>query len=589
MKLKLANLKSEMAPARKHHASQVRRQYNRRPTNNAPTIVPPTSPPQLADLAFNIHGWAMEDGMSMYGGRSTFEVINAYKATMVKGGFGAKIEELQRDEQRNRELRLDAGGDIYRQNLTYTQRELDPNLASTDPAIAQYLVVGYTLQEEDPVFASNKEFLRYSENELVGETVPPADKVINWNSVRTPILVVTPIKENTGTSVRLFGLIMPRSGLCQPVLLTHERIFYRWEFRASAGARATQRNKYWNQIVIDKARELMSPEMIAKMEEEASRTIVKIRETSYSVKPEEREEKLSTIPHALDLDELEVFGMNIDLDQLFASASDDKMLLLPQHGLKFNTDVKLVLTDDTREFIHAIRASKDPSRLYDQLWHFMYRSTVNLSLPPQSNAVFMKFFTLGAPLDMDEAHMLAEEVAHAWPQLQNMVTINALSHIKHVMSITGQTLVSEVCMENFFKFMLSAFQRNPNMGDQEAAHWLTVSIQLSQLLGSDPVVQQALGVGMQPDTVMMVLLLKELFVIHKFQQSASLAMMKMPSLTKVNTTHHIELNFAGQDQRSLFDAAEFLRSGVSFTDMKRSLIQIHGWFATLRDEIRRGG
>lgn len=126
---------------RKYHAKK--NATGARTTIVALGVQPPTSPPQIAHVAFNIHGWGTTDPMS--GRRGLFEVINAQKATMVRGGFAAKIAELQ----------CKNSCDIYRQDLTYTARELDTTLPGRDPGVVPYLVVGYTLQEDDPVFISN--------------------------------------------------------------------------------------------------------------------------------------------------------------------------------------------------------------------------------------------------------------------------------------------------------------------------------------------------------------------------------------------------------------------------------------------------
>lgn len=114
-----------------------------RTTIVAAGVQPPTSPPQIDHIAFNIHGWGMLDPMAGY--RGVYEVINAQKATMVRGGFAAKIAELQYKNE----------WDVYRTDLAYTERELDTTLPDRDPGVVPYLVVGYTLQEEDPMFVSN--------------------------------------------------------------------------------------------------------------------------------------------------------------------------------------------------------------------------------------------------------------------------------------------------------------------------------------------------------------------------------------------------------------------------------------------------
>ncbi|KAH0559983.1 hypothetical protein GP486_003499 [Trichoglossum hirsutum] len=125
-------------------------------------------PDQLEDLAFNTHGYALEDGML---GRSKYETILAYAKSTTP--YHEAIKKMRRDEIDN----------IFRTGATYTLRELGP----LEPGLYQYLVVGYVPQD-----------LPAEYRKLLGQKQRPVgikrpDSVIAWEEDKLPLIVVTEV------------------------------------------------------------------------------------------------------------------------------------------------------------------------------------------------------------------------------------------------------------------------------------------------------------------------------------------------------------------------------------------------------------
>ena len=494
----IAGFASPAAPFRK-----LKRGYVRKPTCNAPGIRAPTSPPQIADLAFNIHGWALEDGMI---NRAAFEVINAYKATMIKGGFEAKIRELQGT----------GIGGVYRQDHIYTRRELDVNLANDDPSVAQYLVIGYTLQEDDPLYQENKTFVRYSENELVGETRAAPEHTIGWDEVYPPLLVVTPIKENIGTSIRLFGLIMPRSGLCQPVLLTHERIFYRWEFRASAGARPAQRNKNWNQVIIDKAKELTPPEQLLanKQEDSDLDTPIKRRRMSGPRIKQEEDEDLSYAEMAGQLPDPDVFEMILDLDTLLEGLTAKREpISLEEDAANVLTRLKIILNDEGRGILTAVRTSQS-SRLSQQVRDSFMKVSDN-KMPTRQSRAIAHFAKAGTTLNHEEARYVVAEIVEIWRRHNSIVDVDSIMRLKQAMNDSNVSVSFEI-MKDFLNATVGYMKVNTGCSDHDLRHKVHEAVQMATALSQGSLSRgDTQSIGM--DAVYLVTLLKEMVDIHNWQ------------------------------------------------------------------------
>lgn len=453
--------------------------------------------------------------------RSTFEVINAYKATMIKGGFEAKINELKTGRQ----------VDVYRDDLRYTPRELDTTLADRDSAVCQYLVVGYTLQEEDPIFVGNKDFSRYSDNELVGETWPSDQHLIHWESCRTPILVVTPIKENTGTSVRLFGLIQPRSGLCQPVLLTHERIFYRWEFRASAGAKYSQRNKNWNHLIIEKARLLTPPDNSVKEDEgneqkrptrrnrSRSRAVVK-QEVKQEIEHDYIRQAYETID-AQEMEELQdpFLELNLNLGSLIRPRYQQDFDINYSTRTEFMSKIKVLLSPPVRGIITAIRASKT-DRVIQEIRSALTKLNMPEEIPAEKSICLLHFSFHNTNFGMDEAQVAADEIKALWPELSYLVDADRIMRLKLVMNNSGLAVELET-MKTFFANALAYLAADFNIGDLDLSIKLNDLRQIAVVLYQSRVAMASNPPPIGDDAIFLLTFLRDLLKYDLFQIRAN--------------------------------------------------------------------
>lgn len=549
-----------------------KRPYIKKQTNNAPGVQPPTSPPQIPDLAFNIHGWALEDGMIT---RGLHEVINAYKPTMSKGGFEAKIRSLESEGVRG----------IYRNDLRYTPREINPDLAKNDSSITQYLVVGYTLQEDDPYFIDNKTLQRYSEGELVGEERPSDDHLIEWDNIRTPILVVSPIKENTGTSVRLFGLIQPVSGLCHPVLLTHERIFYRWEYRASAGAKHTQRNKNWNQVIIDKAKSLtplsQRVDWSVVPQDPLPRRGIK-REASDPIIKQEEDDTGAYDGVVIELPNDTIFELKLELPQLFESVISRRESATVVDDLPLiTTQIKVVLNEESHGILLAIRRSKS-SRISKEIEASLAKIISLTDVPGLHHTALALFQQQGAAFDRDTAQMMITEALELWPRIGAGMHVDEILKIKHVMNICGVSLTPEKSKSfviNVIRFLRQNALHTEDDLQRTVVHWSQHAKSVSQLTSGD--VQ-----AVQLDTCYLVTLLKAILGIHVWQEAMMVPVLSSNAPPTFNTCYlEHYLNIEAMSMQSL---SENLRQIVTYAKSKDCKIEdIQLWLERLRLRIRQ--
>jgi len=190
----------------------------------ADMIEPPT---QIADLAFNIRGHALEDGLRE---RRENEVINAYSPVAVI--FTTAVKSLSKADE-----------EVWRESLAFTPREL----GGIEEGLRPYLVVGYALREPPPgTLTASKESKK---QRPVGITRP--DSVISWAESNV-IYVVSEILEAPKEGVQLWALLKPNLGVCTPYQIGQDAVFYRWEFRdASTSIRA--RGVNWNRLVTNQA------------------------------------------------------------------------------------------------------------------------------------------------------------------------------------------------------------------------------------------------------------------------------------------------------------------------------------------------
>jgi hypothetical protein len=184
-------------------------------------------PTQIADLAFNIRGRALEDGLRE---RRENEVINAYSPVAVI--FTTAVKSLSKAEE-----------EVWRESLAFTPREL----GGIEAGLRSYLVVGYALREPPPsTLTASKES---KEQRPVGVVCP--DSVIAWAESNV-IYVVSEILQAPNQGVQLWALLKPNHGVCTPYQIGQDAVFYRWEFRdASTSIKA--RGVNWNRLVTNQA------------------------------------------------------------------------------------------------------------------------------------------------------------------------------------------------------------------------------------------------------------------------------------------------------------------------------------------------
>jgi hypothetical protein len=150
---------------------------------------------QLTDIAVNLKGWAMVDGMRRRKGN---EIICARP---INSKPSADLISLHQKSG----IPL---AETFRSSSKYTPEEPAPLSAFT----RHYLVVGYApryptveLLERNPVISYPKK---------VGQERP--GNVTGWKKDEPPILVVADISSKKREKTQLWALLCPKDGLCTP-------------------------------------------------------------------------------------------------------------------------------------------------------------------------------------------------------------------------------------------------------------------------------------------------------------------------------------------------------------------------------------
>lgn len=179
-----------------------------------------TDMPQLKNIVVTISGTGIPE-MKIH--REPNEIISAYKPQELS--LAMKLREM---ENMNTE-------DLYRNSLNFMKRERESPKPGSK-IIQEYLIVGYIpriclLDAEQFSFGLGSPGRPY--NGILGTMEPP--RYISWLAGPFPIPIVTPLKKVARPSdLRMFGLIMPRNGLCQPYPVPSDQVFYRYEYRESS-------------------------------------------------------------------------------------------------------------------------------------------------------------------------------------------------------------------------------------------------------------------------------------------------------------------------------------------------------------------
>lgn len=352
---------------------------------------------------------------------------------------------------------------------------------------------------------------------MVGEETPSAQHLIDWRACRTPVLVVTPVKVNTGTSVRLFGLVLPRSGLCQPVLLQHARIFYRWEFRASAGSRADQRNKNWNQIVINKALEL-DPGSRYGTQVAALPALEIVDQGQWGsdiyVK-REYDQEMDLRPENFAASSTDIV---FQLDNLFRPKvlPDGPTVVV---DVPTTTHVRMISSSEVRAVISHIRGTST-----ERVENELRKALLGLNLLTQESEYpnLSRFPLLDVDLTPCTAALLAEEIRDAYPRLAKFAQRDQLIRVQALLRHNRLPLAYQ-WLEEFLADVLPLTVVAQISDEQLMTKMYGTVMQLasrwhhSGVLSTDR--RQLCAVS--PDAIFVVCLLEKLFYIHRWQLLAT--------------------------------------------------------------------
>lgn len=186
--------------------------------------------PQLKDFAFNVYGHALEDGMIK--GRSENEIILAYQDRS-KIKIDKIVEKLEREK----------ADPIYRPSNEYTEREKLRDEVGCRP----YLVEGYALRSRDQDSIVTTVDAKAKKQQPVGTKA--AANCYEWNEKELPLLVVTEVLDSNTQGTELWALFKPVHGICTPVKIKQELVFYRHEFREASTTTIPNRKTEWNLLV----------------------------------------------------------------------------------------------------------------------------------------------------------------------------------------------------------------------------------------------------------------------------------------------------------------------------------------------------
>ncbi|KAL5328918.1 hypothetical protein ACEPPN_002427 [Leptodophora sp. 'Broadleaf-Isolate-01'] len=186
---------------------------------------PATPDPQIKNLAVNLNGWAMVDGMNE---RNTNQIITARStfstsySTIISNNNGKDI--------------------VFRSSLDFSGTEL----AHPTNGNRRYLIVGYA-----PRAITKGEYLKKNKaygkgmTKSIGSAKPV--NVIPWDSTAPPILVVTEMPAREDGVIQFWALLWPKNGLCTPFAIKVENVFFRWEYRTFTNTK--ERRAAWTKSV----------------------------------------------------------------------------------------------------------------------------------------------------------------------------------------------------------------------------------------------------------------------------------------------------------------------------------------------------
>jgi hypothetical protein len=136
----------------------------------------------------------------------------------------------------------DGANPLFRTDAVYSAREL----REPEVGVSQYLVVGYAPREIKDYMKKKRQGLE--KQRPVGSAAPPAQDIIPWDPARPPMIVVTEILPQQPEGIQLWALIYPKNGLCTPIGISQDLVFYLHEFRDNT-TDGHKRASNWNRNV----------------------------------------------------------------------------------------------------------------------------------------------------------------------------------------------------------------------------------------------------------------------------------------------------------------------------------------------------
>lgn len=190
---------------------------------------------QVKEIAVNVHGWCLDEPFPNH---EPFELITA-RATKtsvnMKGLLAKHTDEVLRGEffrvvdsdfEFSEQERAEPEGDAYR----------------------RYRVIGYMFPLlPDNITGRCPPWQKQAGAK--GTQKPAAENLLEWKNFddqpqSPPVIVVSPVFDEPPSVVQYFGLVKPKDGVCETVIVTSAEVFFRYEYRDGSTSKKG-RDKAW--------------------------------------------------------------------------------------------------------------------------------------------------------------------------------------------------------------------------------------------------------------------------------------------------------------------------------------------------------
>lgn len=187
--------------------------------------------PQIMDLAFNLYGWAIEDGIRS---KNNKIVINARAPS--RSSYESVLEAAEEHST--------PPSEIFNSSPTFSTAEG----AQPSQDTCQYMLVGYIPRSLDDEHLNMNKDYNAGGSRSVGSVRP--NNVIPWDNAAPPVFVVAQLACKKSTHyARYLALLKPKDGLCTPFYISErQHVFFRWEFRYLV-ANFGRRRAFWASAV----------------------------------------------------------------------------------------------------------------------------------------------------------------------------------------------------------------------------------------------------------------------------------------------------------------------------------------------------